>query len=141
MVEKRTAEPAHEKVVGQCVLLGNVPQRQPGAGVVTHDQRTRIGVGNESVVAAAADLHLVLVEAMPQIAGGDTEWQIEAFRIVDRKRRIGQMPALGLGYGRDDTFRGQPAPHRREFLQHGSVAIALRVSLRRDPGQAVGAGK
>src|SRR5205807_10434883 len=36
---------------------------------------------------------------------------------------------------------GQPAPHRREFLQHGSVAIALHVIRRRQLRETIGAGK
>src|SRR5215813_10511349 len=39
-----------------------------------HDEPSRIGIGGKAIILAACDLHLILVEAMPQIAGRDAKW-------------------------------------------------------------------
>ena len=45
---------------------------------MAHHQRARIGPSDESVVLAAVDLHLVLIEAVPEIAGDDADRGVEA---------------------------------------------------------------
>ena len=113
MVEERASESPHKKIVGQYILFGDVPKRQSRIGVVTHDKPAGIGVRSKMVVLAAGDLHLVLIKAVPQIARGDAERQIEAFGIVNRKGRIGQVLGLRLAHARHHILCGQPAPHRR----------------------------
>jgi hypothetical protein len=125
VVKKRTAKRSHEEVVGQDILSCDVPQRQLRSGVVAHDEAAGITIGGKIVVLAAPDLHLVLVEAVPQIAGRDAEGQIEAFGIVDRKGRIGQMRRLRLRHVRNGALGGQPIPDRRQLAKHRAVAIAL----------------
>jgi hypothetical protein len=125
VVEKRTAECTGEEVVGEHVALGDVPQRQPRAIVMAHDQTAGVRIGHEVVVLAAIDLHLVLIEAMPQIMGGDCERLVESFRVVDRKQRVGQMLGLRLSHRRRNAWRRQATPDRRELLERGSVAIEL----------------
>ena len=106
-----------------------------------HGERAGIAIGGEPVVSAAVNLHLVLVEAVPQIASGHAEREIEPLRVIDRKGRIGQVLGLGLGHGRLGALSRQPAPNRRQLLERRSIAIALCVLLRRDPGEAVSARK
>ncbi len=141
MVEERTAESSHEKIVGQYVFFRDVPERQFGAVIVAHDQRTGIRVGDKAVVLAAIDLHLVFIETVPQIVGDDTEFAVEAFRIVDGERPVRQLFGLRLGNRRGDTFSGEPVPNRRQFLEHRAVAVDLGGVCRSDVLQAVGAGE
>ena len=42
---------------------------------MAHHQAAGIALGDELVVLAAVDLHLVLIEQVPQIAGDDAERQ------------------------------------------------------------------
>ena len=64
---------------GEHVFFGDAPQRQLRAIVVAHHQPTGIGESREAIVLAAVDLHLVLIEQVPEIARGDAERRIEAF--------------------------------------------------------------
>ncbi len=58
----------------------------------------------KAIILAACYLHLILVEAMPQIAGRDVKWQVESFRIVDRKGRVRQMFSLRLRHYGSSSF-------------------------------------
>ncbi|KAG0737111.1 hypothetical protein G6F50_016820 [Rhizopus delemar] len=73
MVQERTAECALEEVVAQHEFLGKLPQAQVvgGIAVVAHDQRAGVGPRDEAVVLAAVDLHLVLIEHVPQVTRDD----------------------------------------------------------------------
>ena len=108
---------------------------------MAHYERARIGVGNEAIVLAAIDLHLILIEAVPQIMGRDAERRIETLRAVDCKRRVRQVLGLRLRHRRNDAFCRQPIPYRRQFLQNRAVAVELRVARRRYVREAVGARK
>src|SRR5262245_37214665 len=97
---------------------------------MAHDKRTRIGIGDKTVVFAAIDLHLVLVEKVPKIAGGDAERRVESVGVVDREGRIRQMLSLRLCHCRQRAFGCQPAPYRGQFPEYGAVAIELRIAGR-----------
>jgi hypothetical protein len=44
-----------------------------------------------TIVLAAVDLHLVLVEHVPQVAGDQAQRQVFALRALEREGRIGQI--------------------------------------------------
>jgi hypothetical protein len=106
-----------------------------------HDEAALVRKGDKLVVLAPVDLHLVLVEKMPGTLGDDIERRIEAFGVVDRERRVGEMLGLCLRYGRRDPLGGEPAPDRRQFLHDGAIAIALRGHAGGHTPEAVGAGE
>ena len=68
VVQERAAERAHEEVVGERVATRHLPHRQRAAVVVAHRQPAGIGPGGEAVVAAAVDLHDVVVVAVDEVA-------------------------------------------------------------------------
>ena len=92
---------------------------------MAHHQAARICPSNEPVVLAAVDLHLLLIEAMPEIAGGDADRLVDARGVVDGERRVGQMRRLRLGHGGRHALGGQTAPGRRQFLKRGAIAVEL----------------
>src|SRR5215468_5816700 len=98
MIEEGAAERTHKEIVSQHVLFCDLPQRQSGTGIMTHDESARVGIGDEPIVLAAGDLHLVLIKGVPQISGRNAERQIEALWVVDCKGCIGQALGLGLSY-------------------------------------------
>jgi len=106
-----------------------------------HDEPAGIGPGGELVVLAAVELHLLLVEAVPQVAMDDACRLVEALRIVDREWMVRQMRRHLLGDRRHDAFRRQPAPDRRQFLHQRTVAVALLCLGARHVLQPVRAGK
>ena len=108
---------------------------------MAHDEPAGIGIGSEAVVLAVVDLHLVLIKAMPQIAGRDAERQVEAFRVIDSEGCVGQVLGLRLAHCRHDALSRQSAPYRRQFLQHRAVAVPLHILSRCETGQAIGARK
>ncbi len=133
MIEKRPTKRTLEEVVAQHELPRQAPQVQgiTALGVIAHGQATRVGPGTEHVVLAAVDLHLVLVEHVPQIAGHQAQRQLFTVRAFERIRAIGQ-PLLILGAHRIshpfDRLRAQlqyPAPSRGQDIERGTVAITL----------------
>ena len=76
MVKERAAKRALEEVIAQHKLLGHVPQAQgiTALGVMAHHQSTGIAPGDKTIILAAVDLHLVLVEHMPQVASHQAQW-------------------------------------------------------------------
>ena len=143
MIEIGAAERAHEEIVRHRVAPRDLPQRKVGGVriVIPHNQAALVGKGDEPVVLAPVDLHLVLIEQMPGTLGDHIEGRIEALGVVDRKGRIGQMLGLRLGDRRRDPGR--------ESAQTGSSfaddAAPSRIALRRHGGghtpQAVGPGE
>ena len=131
VVQVRAAERAHEEVVGQRVLLGDLPQPHAAAVVVAHRQAAGVGIGGEAVVAAVADLHDVVVEAVHQVARGDRlrhdhAAAVQARRVVDAKRLVGHAGALRLRQRHRLAVGGEAAPGRRQRRQHGAVEVLLR---------------
>lgn len=108
---------------------------------MAHDQPAGIGPGDEFIVLAAVDLHLLLVETVPQIVGDDIGAFVEAFGIVDGEGRVGQMRGLRLRHHGRDALSGQPTPGRGQFGQRLAVAIELARLVGRDIGQPIGAGE
>src|SRR5215470_18049341 len=128
VIEIGAAERCHKKVIGQRVAPRDLPQRKlRGVSlVVGHGQSAGIRECDELVVLASIYLHLVLVEQMPEVTGGDIERRVEAFRVVDSKGCIGKMLGLRLGDRWRDSLCGQSAPHGRQLLQDRPVAIPLQ---------------
>ena len=101
VIQERTAERALEKIVGEHEFLA--PRRRAPNGCsrsVPWRKTAGIGPGGIAIVLAAVDLHLMLEEAMPQIArhGGGRQRDMGLRRegMLDRERRIGQADALLL---------------------------------------------
>jgi hypothetical protein len=67
VIEEGAAECTLKEVVAKHEFAGEIPQAQfvMGIGVVAHGEGAGIGPGDEHVVLAAVDLHLVLIEHMP----------------------------------------------------------------------------
>src|SRR6516165_8726952 len=82
-------------------------------------------MSDEFVVTPAIDLHLVLVEAMPEVARDGAVGELEAVRVISTEGAIGQMLGLGLGHRRRHALGGQAFPNRRQFAERLAVAIAL----------------
>ena len=78
MIQERAAERALKEVIGEHVLARERVQRRIAVVVVAHGEAARIGPGGVAVVLAAVDLHLMLEEAMPQIARDDGGRQRDA---------------------------------------------------------------
>ena len=113
MRQERTAEGADVEVVGQRVLLGDVPHRHLAAVVVTHDQAACIGMRREHVVLAAVDLHLIVIEAVHQIARDHGRIHIEAVLAIDLERAVRVIGRLRLGNHFLLARDGHAAPGRR----------------------------
>ena len=137
MVEERSSESTHEEVVGKNVASRDSPHWQRASIIVPHDKRAGISIGNEHIVAAAVDLHLILIKSMPEIARGHAERQPKAGRVVDRKRPVGEVLCSGLGNFRLDARWREAAPDRRQLLKHRAVPIALHKATRAGVTDAV----
>jgi hypothetical protein len=135
VVEERATEGALEEVVAQHELLRDVPQAQgiTALGVVAHGQATGVGPSDETVVLAAVDLHLVLIEHMPQIAGDQAKWQIFSVRAFEGERCVGQVFLKLRGAGVGHAIEGLRAdlqhatPDGRQGLQQRAVAVTLLI--------------
>ena len=92
---------------------------------MAHDECAGIGPGGEAIVLAAIDLHLVLVEAVPQVAGHDVQRLMKSTGCVDAERLVGKMRGLRFRDGRRHTGGGQSVPDGWQFLHHGAVAVTL----------------
>ena len=141
MIEEGAAKSAHEIIIGQRIALRDRPQRQLRAVVMAHNQSAGIAESDEFVVPAAVDLHLVFIKAMRQISGRRAEGGVEAGRIVDGERRVGQMGRPLFVDGRPEAIRRQAAPHRRQFGQRRAVAIELPRGIGGDARDTAGAGE
>ncbi|MNQ56983.1 hypothetical protein D3C85_711230 [compost metagenome] len=124
--EEGAAEGADEEVVGQRILLGDVPQLHLAAIVIAHRESARIGIRGELVVGAAVDLHLVVVEAVHEVARDHRLRQVQrAIGIVDLERLVGQVGRLRL---RDDgalAGRRHAAPGGWQHGQGAAVDVFL----------------
>ncbi len=134
MVEERAAKGTHEKVVAQGVLAGQLPQPKihRSVGVMTHHHRAGIAPGNETVVAPAIDLQLVLVEAVHQVARDHAVRKRCAIGCVQRERLVrqaGNRVLIDLVLAVIDSLRlrRQAAPDRRQGGEQGAVAVALSI--------------
>jgi hypothetical protein len=99
---------------------------------VAHDQAAGIGPGHETVVLAAVDLHLVLVEHVPQVARDQAQGQGFALRALEGVGGVGQVGLVLLAAGIVDAFHAlvldhHAVPGRRQFLEQAAVAVALLV--------------
>ncbi len=141
VIQERTAERAHEEVVGERVLLRDLPQRQLVGvqRVVAHHQTAGIGDSGEPVVLAAVDLHLVLVEAVVQVARRHADRRVEAVRIVDREGGVRQVRRHRLRHRRRHAGLRETVPDLRQRRQHGAVAVELLGARGGHVLQAVGA--
>ncbi len=108
---------------------------------MAHDEAPGVAIGGEAVVLAAVDLHLVLIEAMDEIARPDADRQVEALRVIDGEGRVRQARSLVLRDRRLDMLARQPAPDGRQTRQQLAVAVALRELRRREMHKAIGAGE
>ena len=140
MVQERTAESAHEEVVGQRVLLREIPQLHLAAVEVTHAQAARVGVGRELVVLAAVDLHLVVIEAVHQVArdgrlADDGAGVEEAGRVVDAEHLVGHAGRLRLRDGGGLASGSHATPHRGQHGQGRTVEVFLRRDRARSRGR------
>ena len=148
MVQERTAKSAHEEVVGQRVLLRQVPQLHLAAVEVAHAQATCVGVGRELVVLAAVDLHLVVIEAVHQVArdgrlADDGTGVEEACRVVDAEHLVRHADGLRLRDGRGLASGSDAAPYRRQCREGRAVEVFLGLGGARcgvHARDAVGAG-
>ena len=133
VVEERAAKRALEEVVAEHKLLGHVPQAQgiTALGVMAHHQATRVGPGDKIVVFTAVDLHLVLIEHVPQVAGDQAQGQVFGVRALEGEGRVGQvfleLHFAGVGHPVD---RLRPdlqhaTPGRWQGGQRAAVAVAL----------------
>jgi len=101
VVKERTAESALEEVVTQHEFPGHVPQAQRvlRLAVVTHRQATRVTPGDELVIFAIVDLHLVLIEHVPQVAGYQVQRQVFLIGPFEGKGGVGQIMLVLLARG------------------------------------------
>ena len=149
MVHVRAAEGRHEEVVAQRVLLGDLPQVQVFRrfAVVAHHQAAAVGPRGKAVVLAAVDLHLVVIEAVHQVARDDAFGQGLAGRVaqfVGSVRQAGNLVFLDQVIDAADILlvRHQAAPDLRQGGQRLAVAVQLPRLFRRDGGQGrAGAGE
>jgi hypothetical protein len=90
VIEEGAAERAHEKIVAEREASGELGEAQipASAGIVAHHQCTAVAPGDEAVVAAAIDLHLVVIEEMHQVARDEPARERFAGRRAQRKWRI-----------------------------------------------------
>src|SRR5208283_4781578 len=123
-------------MIGQRKLLGDLPHREPCPIVVTHRKSARVRESRELVESSPVDLLLVLIEAMDEIARGHAERPVHPIWVVDPKRPIRETPRI-----RRIGPRRLPAPHRRQYLEYTSVAIALDVGVGSRVGDAIRARK
>ena len=132
MVEKRTAKRAHEKVIGQGVILGPLPQLELAAVVVAHGPAAHIGHGGKAVVLAAVDLLLVVIKIVHRVGHDLGRGAIDGRRI-NAKRRVGQArkTRIGLAIGTKGNER----------LERLAVMVQLGLLRGRGTADAIGAGK
>ncbi len=120
VVQERAAERAHEEVIAQGEVAGDLPQAQIDVvvAIMAHDQGAAVAPGDEAVILAPVDLHLVLVEGVNQVARHDALRQGIAGRRRKDKRCVGEIGDIGLadliGQVVDDLgTRHHAAPDRR----------------------------
>ncbi len=142
MVEEGAAESPHEEVVAEREFTGDLPQAQLCAhvAVVAHDQRAAVSPGDELVVGAAVDLHLVVIERMDQIPRDQTVRQRIAFGRLKRERSVRdrrQVIGTDLVFGMLDHLlrRHEAFPDLRQAFHDLAVAVALAGTLGRDFGK------
>ena len=108
---------------------------------MAHDHAAGIGPGGEFVIFAGVDLHLVLVEPVPEIGGGDVDAEVVAFRVIDGEGRIGAVLGLGLSDDWGDALAGEADPVRWQDGERLAVAVELFGGVGGGLRQAVGAGE
>ena len=141
MIAERAAEAGHEEIVGERIALGDLPELHSRSVVIAHDEGAGIAISDEAIILAAIDLHLVLIEAMNEVAGRDRDRQVEAVGIVDCEGRIGKMRGSRFDDRGHSALAGQTFPDRRQFRQDTAVAVGLPRHVGCDIGKPVGAGK
>ena len=135
MIEERATEGALEEVVAQHEFLSDIPQAQGIAAlrVVAHGQAAGVGPGDKTVVLAAIDLHLVLIEHVPQVAGDQAQGQVFGVRALEGERCVGQVLLKLRGAGVSHAIDGLRAdlqhttPDGRQGLQQRAVAVTLLI--------------
>src|SRR5437016_1455491 len=101
-------------MVGKYIFLGNSPHRQNGAIIGAHHRTAAIGPSDELVILAAVNLHLLLVEPVPKIAGRLFKWVVER-AAVNAEEVVGEMQSLCLADHRRCILGRKPAPAGRQF--------------------------
>src|ERR1019366_10265215 len=98
VIEKRAAERALKKTIGQYVLARQSKQRRMAVIVMAHGQPAGIPPRGIAVVAAAVDLHLMFEKPMIQVARhgrrGERDLRLRGESAFDRKRRVRQPRTL-----------------------------------------------
>ena len=84
-------------MVGQHIFLCNRPHWKLGAIIITHHCATAIRPSSKFIVFAAVDLHLLLIEAVPEITRWHGVGEVQAISSVNLEWFVGQM--LGLLFG------------------------------------------
>ena len=102
-----------------------------------HHQTARVSPGDKLVVAPGIDLHLILVEAVPQVARDHAVWQRLALRIGDPERLVVQTDNIVLANHvtlavHFLSLRHEATPDLRQLRQWRlAVAVELHVALGR----------
>ena len=99
---------------------------------MAHREGAGVGHGDEHVVLAAVDLHLVLVKAVRQVARLGRQRQVDRRRVELERAVRHRQRILRVG-----QFR--LLPHRRQGRHHGAVEFALDHVFRLGIGNPVSA--
>ncbi len=132
MVQIRAAECCHEEIVTQGKLAGNLPQVEIFArlAIVAHDHAARVAPGDETIIFAVVNLHLVLVKQMPQVTRDDAFGQGVAIAVAQLEgavRQVSNLVFFDLIVLAADVLQGryQAAPDPRQRRQGRAVAVFL----------------
>ena len=121
-----------KKLSASVYLLRELPQRQLASRRSGPSPARRSRPRRRTVVLAAVDLHLVLVEAVPQVARDRrSSGVLKPVGSSIANGSFGRCAVMRLGDRRRHALGRQAAPHRRQLLEHRAVAIALRRAVRR----------
>src|SRR5947209_5735073 len=95
-----------------------------------HPKRAGVAPRDKAVVLAAVDLHLVVIEAVHEIARRHRVIYVEAaLRVVDPERRVGKIGRIFLRNVLLGVCGGETAPDRRQYAQFLAVTVGLLGSI------------
>src|SRR5215469_12380043 len=98
-------------------------------GVAYQDRDIRVEVQR------IADIRLAVSRGAVEVVGGDHEWRVPNFEIVDRGEAVGEPPGIDE-HDRSECTEGEFIPHEPEpFLSWGAEQIEHHTAWERDPAE------
>ena len=127
MIQEGTTESTHEEIIGQRVLLGQLPHCHVATVVIPQRQAASVRISGKLIVLAIVNLHLVIVKTMHQVTGNDAAIEPQAICSFNPERFVGQTGRLCLGQHLALPWHGCATPGRRQHWQDSTIDVDLGI--------------